>query len=148
MICGYRIHFGEQRNGCFNLWVGLWFVNHIQRSLINPNQFRSYGISVCNYPTGGNQYLVIDMEEYFVPIGMKVTTCTFTTRYHTDEEFQQFYQILLSNQYHWDPSAKIFHISVMQEQIRYSVVRVSTPSRHIIFVHFNSNSFFITAADT
>ena len=31
----------------------------------NNNQFIDYGISVCNNPTGGHQYIGIDIEEYY-----------------------------------------------------------------------------------
>ena len=50
----------------------------------NNNQFIDYGISVCNNPTGGHQYIGIDIEEYFIPMWMKGTTCTFTTWCPTD----------------------------------------------------------------
>ena len=43
----------------------------------------------------------------------KSTTCKFTTWFPKNEEFQQCRQIILSNEYHWDPYAKFFHIPEM-----------------------------------
>ena len=39
---------------------GLWFGDRLNHSLINPNQCRSYGISVCDDPT--DKHRVIGME--------------------------------------------------------------------------------------
>ena len=87
----------------------------MERSLIHLNQCRFYVISVYDNPTNGHQYLGIDTEEDLVPMCIKGTTCTFTKWCPMDEEFHKFHQILLSNDYHWDPSANIFNVSVMGE---------------------------------
>ena len=87
----------------------------MDRSFINPNQCRAYGISIYDDPTYGHIFLGIDMEDDFIPTGMKEKTCTFTTRCPIDEEFQQCHHIILSNEDHWDPSVNISHISVMEE---------------------------------
>ena len=80
-------------------------------------------------------------------MGMKGNICTFTTRCLTDEEYQQCCHIILSDEDNWYTSAKIFNISDMEEEIRYSVGRASTPSRDIIFVYLNSNSLLPPVAE-
>ena len=86
----------------------------MDRSLINPNQCRSYGISIYDDPTYGHLFLGKDMGEYFIPMGMKIKTCTFTTLCPTYEGFQQCHHFILSNENHWDPSTNISNISVME----------------------------------
>ena len=81
-------------------------------------------------------------------MGMKGTTCMFNTWCTTDQEFQNFRQILLSNEDHWDPPANIFQISVMEEDISYSVDWAPTPSWNIDFVHLNSDSLLPPVGET
>ena len=88
------------------------------------------------------------MEEDFIPMVMKRSTCTFTTWCPMNEEFQQCCQIILSNEDHWDPSAKICHIAVTQEERRYSVGRAPTPSHNIRFLNLKSNSLLTPVAET
>ena len=45
-----------------------------------PNKCRAYSISVFDNPTNIHQSLWIDTEEDFIPMVMKGSTCTFTTR--------------------------------------------------------------------
>ena len=79
---------------------------------------------------------------------MKVKTYTFTTWCPTGDEFQQFCQILLSNQDHWYPYSDMFRISEMEEQRRYIVGRYQTPSRNIRFIDLKSNSLLPPVAQT
>ena len=39
---------------------GLWFGNRMHKSLINPNQFRRFGIQICDDPTDPNMKVRID----------------------------------------------------------------------------------------
>ena len=50
----------------------LCFVNRMEKSLINPNQCRKFGIQICNKPTDPHSYLVIEAsEDLFIPIKME-----------------------------------------------------------------------------
>ena len=88
------------------------------------------------------------MEEYFIPMVMKGSTCTFTMRCPMNEEFQQCLQIILSNRDHWDPSDKICHIALTEEERGYSVGRAPTPSRNICFFRLTSNSLLPLVMET
>ena len=39
---------------------GLWFVNRMEKSLINPNQYRKFGIQICYDPTNPQRKLLIE----------------------------------------------------------------------------------------
>jgi len=55
---------------------GLWFGDRLNHSLINPNQCRSYGISVCDDPTDPNRDIGMELPaNYFLPFRMRGTTC-------------------------------------------------------------------------
>ena len=42
---------------------GLWFGDRMCHSLINPNQCRSFGISMCDYPTDKHRKLGMKSQE-------------------------------------------------------------------------------------
>ena len=39
---------------------GLWFGNRMEKSLINPNQCRKFGIQICDDPNNPHRNLVIE----------------------------------------------------------------------------------------
>ena len=50
---------------------GLWFGNGMEKSLINPNQCRKFGIQIYDDPTDPNRKLGIEAsEELVVPMPM------------------------------------------------------------------------------
>ena len=94
---------------------GLWFGNRMEKSLINPYQCRSYGISLCDDPTDEYRSLGIAADNItFVPLEMTGSTCGFITRYPTDEELESCRHITLSDEHDWDPSKDHFQVSSMQ----------------------------------
>jgi len=45
-------------------------------SLINPNQCRSFGISICDDPTDKHRKLGMELpDNHFIPFRMRGTTC-------------------------------------------------------------------------
>ena len=57
---------------------GLWFGDRINKSIINPNQFRHYSIPVFNDPTDNYRDLGLPIDDnLFIPMGMEGTTCGF-----------------------------------------------------------------------
>ena len=43
---------------------GLWFENRMEKSLINPNQCRKFGIRIFDDPTNPYRKMVIQESEY------------------------------------------------------------------------------------
>ena len=58
---------------------GLWFGDSKNRSLINPNKFRSYCISLCDNPTDPHRPLGFQMNILNIPSFMDVTIATMPT---------------------------------------------------------------------
>ena len=90
---------------------GLWFGPRMDKSLINPNQIRSFGIPVCDDPLDPHRCLGITLpDNYSVPMSMNGTTCMFTSRCPTDEEMQegQLRWFTVSDEQHWDPTNVTF----------------------------------------
>ena len=51
---------------------GLWFGNTMEKSLINPNQCRKFGIQICNDLTDPHRKLGIEAsEDLFIPMKME-----------------------------------------------------------------------------
>ena len=68
---------------------GLWFGDRMDRSLINPNQVRLYGISLCDDPMDPHRELSIQLGDgYEIPMNMNGTICGFTSRCPTNEEME------------------------------------------------------------
>ena len=89
---------------------GLWFVEKMEKSLINPNQCRDFGVQVCHDPTDPNRKLGYYPEVEFMPMTMVGSTATIMTSYPTDlqmdtcehivvisEEFQEFIDVSSNN---------------------------------------------------
>jgi len=54
---------------------GLWYGGRLNHFLINPNQCRSYGISVYDDPTDPNRDIGMELpDNYFLPFKMRGTT--------------------------------------------------------------------------
>ncbi|GFH56846.1 hypothetical protein CTEN210_13322 [Chaetoceros tenuissimus] len=87
---------------------GLYFGNEMDRSLINPNQLRAFGIPVCDDPTDQHRKLGIDLGKEHVPMTMKGSICGFVSRCPTDEELASCPKYQISDEHTWDPTSKIF----------------------------------------
>ena len=62
---------------------------------------------VCNNPTNLNRDLDINLPEAFVPMKMNGSICSFVSRCPADEELYSYQKLQISDEYAWDPSAKI-----------------------------------------
>jgi len=59
----------------------LWFDDRLNHSLINPNQCRSYGISLCDDPTDPNRDIGMELpDNYFLLFKLRGTTFYFKSR--------------------------------------------------------------------
>ena len=83
---------------------GLWFGNRMDKSLINPNQFRRFGIQICDDPNGPHRKLEIEVpEDLFVPMEMKESTCGLITHPPNEDELRECQHIIISYEFYWDP---------------------------------------------
>ena len=84
---------------------GLWFGDRLNHSLINPNQCRSYGISVCDDPTDQNRDIDMDLpENYFLLFRMRGTTYYFESRSSDIEELESSRTFQVSDVNNWNPT--------------------------------------------
>ena len=57
-------------------------------------------------------------EDLFIPMTMEGSTCGIVTHPTTDNELHECQNILLSDEFDWDPSNNLFEISSMEEEYR------------------------------
>ena len=57
----------------------LWFGNDLHCSLINPNQIRSFGHSVCDDPWDQHRSIGMDVDSFFIPFYTAGPTLYFET---------------------------------------------------------------------
>jgi len=91
--------------------IGLCFGPKMpHRSLINPNQCRSYGISFCDDPSDPHRELGIYSDEHNLQIDMQMNRsfATMLTRCPIEDEKMMCTHIILGNCDHWDPDDNNF----------------------------------------
>ena len=92
---------------------GLWFGDKMDKSLINPNQVRYYGLQLCDDPTDPNRSLGIELnDEYRIPMTMNGTICGFISRCPSNHELESCRTFILSDDQTWDPNEVKFVSSV------------------------------------
>ena len=95
----------------------LWFGDRQNHSLINPNQCRSYGISLCDDPTDPNRDVGMELpDNYFLPFKLRRTTCYFQSRSPDVEERESCRTFRVSDANHWDSTDEIFISAVRRGQ--------------------------------
>ena len=114
---------------------GLWFGDRMDRSLINPNQCRSYGISLCNDLTDPHRKLGFQTNTLNTPLFMEGAIATMSTRCLYLEEIESCQYIYLSDQKIWDLSNVNSKIMSMEEESRHSIA-----SRSIFDIKMSSIS--------
>ena len=65
---------------------GLWFGDRMDRSLINSNKCRYFGISFCNNPTDPHRTLGFQTNTLNTPLFMEGTIAKMSTRCHYLED--------------------------------------------------------------
>ena len=83
---------------------GLWFCNRMEKTLINPIQYQSFSIPICDDPTDQHRQLVIE-EDFNTPIPMLIvgSTCGFINWYPISDEIKTHWHITISNEHNWYP---------------------------------------------
>ena len=86
---------------------GLWFGTRLLNSLINPNQCRLFGISLCDDPFDRHRQLeMYDTETGTVaPLAMHGSTCHFKSRVPTKLELDTLLRIVMTSDEVWDPAS-------------------------------------------
>ena len=93
---------------------GLWFVNRMEKSLINPNQCQKFGIKICDDMTDQHRKLVIEAsEDLFTQTTMEGSTYGRVIQIPTDKVIHECQNILLLDEFDWNTSKNLFKISSM-----------------------------------
>jgi hypothetical protein len=84
---------------------GLWFGTKLAHSLLNPNQCRAFGLSICDDPFDPHRELGIydPVTDLTVPMHMMGTIAYVTTRAPTWQEIQNCPHIVMTDENDWDP---------------------------------------------
>ena len=117
---------------------GLWFGDRMQKSLLNPNQCRAFGVSLCDDPTDPHRDLGIydEVSDTFIPMVMNGSFCSLLTRCPTKEEMDQCRKVYLSSEEMWDPNGNPFGLPPDSDVVNNAYYNVSLTShcaneRHI-----------------
>ena len=88
------------------VYQGLWFGTKMPHLLMNPNQTRVHGFSVCNDPFDPNRSLgIIDTDSgMLIPLKLSGSTAYLESRVLTALELSECNHIVLTSDAKWDPS--------------------------------------------
>ena len=112
---------------------GLWFGDRMDKSLINPNQCRAYGIPVCDDPTDPYRSLGFQILDDDIPLVMEGTTALMYTRTPTRLELDECKKYYLSDPDQWDPIRTTFpemNVSMLRRDTADKQVRQSIPQEN------------------
>ncbi len=109
-ICSGATAYDDSDGGTYILVLNkaLWFGDRMQHSLINPNQVRAYGVSLCDDPMDPNRQLGMMVQDTFIPFTMAGTTCSFATRTPTSWELDNCPHLEITSNSEWNPCAPHF----------------------------------------
>ena len=88
----------------------LWFGDALKHTLVNPNQVRAHGISLCDDPTDPVRSLGVYDGETSISVRLRMdgTTCRLNSRVPTRDELGTCRRIVLTSDAPWDPAAVSF----------------------------------------
>lgn len=97
---------------------GLWFVNRMDKSLLNPNQCQFFGIPICDDPTDPfKETGMTASDDIFISFDIRGTMCGFTMRCPSDEELHSCHNFTLwCNEQTWDPTDVDFIRKIMSAE--------------------------------
>jgi len=85
----------------------LWFGSQLDHSLINPNQFRSYGVPLWDNPFDDSKTLGMELtHDIRIPFVTRGTKILFSTRVPTTHELQNpnILRFEVTSPHDWDPA--------------------------------------------
>ena len=91
----------------------------MERTRINPNQCRAYGVSICDDLVDPHRSLGImckgeNNEDFLIPVLINGRTCTFLSRYPIDNELDSCCRLLLSDEHVYGPLSDVFYHSSIE----------------------------------
>ena len=98
----------------------------MDKSLINPNQCRSFGVGVCDDPTDPHRELGLFHDDEYFPLSMAGTIAAMSTRCPTRQELDECRKFYLSDPDFWDPDNVQFHTLRHIDAVHRSVDAVAT----------------------
>jgi hypothetical protein len=98
------------------------FHDKMNKTLLNPNQLRAFGISVCDDPTDEYRPLGIQLDpNTHLPLYMNGSICGLMTWPPTNEELESCRIFDISDVDTWDPTNVVFrNTAVSNDSRRYS----------------------------
>mmetsp|Transcript_14474 Transcript_14474/g.27238 ORF Transcript_14474/g.27238 Transcript_14474/m.27238 type:complete len:168 (-) Transcript_14474:1387-1890(-) len=112
------------------------FHDKMNKTLLNPNQFRAFGISICDDPTDEQRPLGIQLDSNtHLPLYMNGSICSLMTLSPTNEELESCRIFDISDLNDWDPTNVVFASN--NNNNRYSHIH-ATSSR---ISHLDCSSF-------
>ena len=104
----------------------LWFGSRLPNLLLNPNQMRAFGLSVCDDPWDEHREFGIDSGvEEFIPFQVDGTNIYFESRAPTDWEIDHLPTIDLTADT-WDPESDVLKTSATREEVEMRTVKSLT----------------------
>ena len=106
----------------------IWMGDHLDHSLLNPNQLRHYGIIVQDNPFDKTAlHLASHHDEFMMPMQADGTTIYFDSRTPTDYELQHSPQIVMSSHAEWNPRdiqfpQQVHHMEEGEEDMTYNLM--------------------------
>jgi hypothetical protein len=82
----------------------IWMGDKMDHTLVNPNQLRSYGITVQDNPfAAAPTFISTEDNEFSLPLSCSGTILMAATRTPTDRELNTCPHVVLSSEHDWDP---------------------------------------------
>ena len=106
----------------------IWMGDKMDHTLVNPNQLRSYGITVQDNPFSDSPiFISTEGNEFVLPLSCRGTILSAKTRTPTERELQTCEHIVMSSPHDWDPQNVRFPKAsrTVEEEISRSVGAVS-----------------------
>ncbi len=112
---------------------GLWFGHRMTKSLLNPNQCRAFGVSLCDDPTDPHRDLGIydEVSDTFIPMVMNGSFCSLLTRCPTEDEMDRCRKVYLSSEEMWDPNGNPFGLPPDSDVSNNAYYHISSASRRV-----------------
>jgi hypothetical protein len=107
----------------------IWMGNHLDHSLLNPNQLRHHGITVQDNPYANSSlHLASHEEEFIMPLRADGSTIYFDSRTPTNHELAHSPHITMSSHTEWNPRDVQFPISArhIEGGLRHEIGGVSS----------------------
>jgi hypothetical protein len=106
----------------------IWMGDHLDHSLLNPNQLRHHGIVVQDNPYDKTPlHLASHHDEFMMPMQADGTTIYFDSRTPTDYELQHSPHVVMSSHAAWNPRdiqfpEQVYHMEEGEEDMTYNLM--------------------------